>query len=289
MKEDVDNYKHLNPDEVALMKSEMDQAVSIAYKREATAEAQQKKAKDETYYQASTDMLKGFYDGSITYDSMSLIAGGFGELPQYLDAQKEAWNMTPDKQKKRLESQDYQDIRADIHNWNKADDPDGSKMRKMMYEISRYGDAGQSMMTELYLVSTGKKIGGIDGDGYKLINQQIEQQIDVASAVYKSQFRFKPDWMIPMPEGWEEDIDVGTKATPDKTSRMELSIKNYMTNLIKEQDMTLDQALDTLDTHPMMVDLKNAQLVEFESRWSSFDMSGRWINEVPIAVPWKKP
>jgi hypothetical protein len=38
MKEDVDNYKHLNPDEVALMKSEMDQAVSIAYKREATAD-----------------------------------------------------------------------------------------------------------------------------------------------------------------------------------------------------------------------------------------------------------
>jgi hypothetical protein len=229
-------------------------------------------------------MLKGFYDGSITYDSMSTIAGGFGELPQYLDAQKEAWNMTPKRQKKRLESQDYQDIRMDIHNWKKADDPDGSKMRKMMYEIARYGEAGEPMMTELYLVSTGRKIGGIDGEGFKLINQQIEAQIDSATELFKKE-NFK--WYRPdeLPAGFVEDIDVGTATKSVMSSEMEIKIKNYMTNLIKDQKMTLDQALEQLDTHPMMVDLKNAQLVQFEANWDTFDRTGRFINEIPIINP----
>lgn len=270
MKEEVDNYTELNEEERILLKTSMDSAVATAQKRQQAAEAQQEKVRQETHYSASTDLLSGFYSGEIPYESMMTIAKEFGELDTYLETQKIAWSQSPEKQQKRMQSQAYQDIRKDIHLWDKSVDKDGKQLRTMMYEIGKFGDAGVPMMTELYLVATGQKIGEVDGNSMKMLNQQIELAIDGAVAAY--------DGDIPL--AWQEGIRLGgPKGEPIMASGMELLIKNHLITLIKSQKLDTQQALDLLDEHPMFVDLKNANLIRFQNNWDAFSRTGRWVDE----------
>lgn len=301
-KKEAEKYGALTDDEISIVKASYDDAVVTSAKREKNREAAQELITNERNYTASTGMLESLYKQEMDNPQIAEAARVFGEENQYRDAQTIAWSNSPEQQKKLLEAQDYADIRRDIHRYDKADDPDGSALRAMMYDIAKYGDDGDSMMQELYMVTTGQKLGGIDANGMKAVNQQIEGIVDEAVSTYGSAqggsfistlgqltiggrvaAKMMPDKKPKnLPSSFVEDIPIGPTKTPVEVSRMELQIKNYMANLIKDQKMTLDEALDALDEHPMFIDLKNAKLIRFEANWESFDRTGTWIDEQPM-------
>ncbi len=239
---------------------------------------QQVQAQD---FGSTLEALKAVSMGDMDLQSAApVLRERFGEEGMAMvEAAEKRIGFVEPKHRPIVQNREYWDFLKRAHNYKPSSDKGGVELRKLMAETFVFGELGDAARDELYLVASGSKIGGLDADEFKIINQDIDELVLQAVKRNHGGAWVKEDYERKKAgQNWEQTQRVGgTDKDPVMSSEIAIELKSIAKRIANHQDMTLPQARQMLEDHPVFRNLRTAtDLQEFEANLEAFQLSGQW-------------
>lgn len=242
-------------------------------------------------FDSTIDALKTVSMGNMDLDSAApMLREQFGEEGmQLVQAASERMAMADPRDAKIVQDRAYWDFMKEVRTYSKSKDKDGAVLRGLMAKTFAFGEHGDAARDELYLVASDTKLGGLQPDEFKFLNQQVDGLIEEAVGRNNGGL-FTSDAGARKKSGptFENKVDVGTRTSPEKTSEVALQLKGVVKQIASQQDLTFAQAKEMLESHPVFKELRDATNLEsFQDNLDAFDRSGQWGTPYKSA-PWSQ-
>ena len=242
-------------------------------------------------FDSTIDALKTVSMGNMDLDSAApVLREQFGEEGmQLVQAASERMAMADPRDAEIVQDRAYWDFMKEVRTYSKSKDKDGAGLRGLMAKTFAFGEHGDAARDELYLVASDTKLGGLQPDEFKFLNQQVDGLIEEAVGRNNGGL-FTSDAKARKKSGptFENKVDVGTRTSPEKTSEVALQLKGVVKQIASQQDLTFAQAKEMLESHPVFKELRDATNLEsFQDNLDAFDRSGQWGTPYKSA-PWSQ-